>query len=178
MRASPLLAAALVAAAPALAAGGDDDAPPAPTQTTTECPEGTVWDAEVEACVEPAESTLDDDALFDAVRELAHAGRLDGAEAALDAMTNQGAARALTYRGFLARKRGDLDAAGGLYAAAIAADPGTLLARSYWGQGLAEAGRFDEARALLREIRSLGGRETWPEFALEQAIATGRGASY
>ncbi|MGR3541464.1 MAG: hypothetical protein ACU0BS_08555 [Hasllibacter sp.] len=174
MRAIALIAA--LAAAPALAAGGDQ--PPAPTPTTTECPEGTVWDAEAEGCVAPERSSLDADALYRAVRELAHAGRLDGAAGALDAMPDQSEARVLTYRGFIARQRGDLQAAGAHYAAAIAADPAGILARSYWGQGLAMAGRHDEARALLREIRALGGRETWAEFALEQAIATGRGASY
>lgn len=174
MRAIAILAA--LAAAPALAAGGDE--PPAPTPTTTECPEGTVWDAEAEGCVAPEQSSLDADALYDAVRELAHAGRLDGAEGALDAMPDPSEARVLTYRGFLARQRGDLAEAEVQYAAAVAADPSNILARSYWGQGLAEAGRRDEARALLREIRALGGRETWAEFALEQAIATGRGASY
>ncbi|MEO1238796.1 MAG: tetratricopeptide repeat protein [Pseudomonadota bacterium] len=154
------------------------DTPPTPTETTTVCADDMVWDPESETCVKPDESSLNDDGLYEAVRELAYAGRYDGAAAALAAMSDQADTRVLTYQGFLARKTGDLAAAETLYSAAIAADPNNLLARSYYGQGLAEQGRFGEARAELSEIRRRGGRNTWPEAALVLALASGSGPAY
>ena len=59
----------------AFAAGSDDTAPPTPTETTTQCKEGQVWDEKTKACVLPDDARLDDDTRFRAVRELAWAGR-------------------------------------------------------------------------------------------------------
>ena len=66
-----------------LAVGADDSDPPEPTETTTECAEGQVWDDKSGACVKADSSSLDDDVRYRAARELAHAGRYDEAAAAL-----------------------------------------------------------------------------------------------
>ncbi len=162
----------------ALAAGSEDDSPPQPTATTTTCEEGLIWDEEAKACVAPKESSLDDDALYGAVRELAYAGKLRGAEIVLDAMSDQTDGRVLTYRGFLARQGGDWTTARDFYLQAIANDPGNLLARSYYGQGLAESGDTGAARAQLSEIRARGGRNTWAEASLNLALSSGTTKAY
>lgn len=176
-RAAALLA-LLLFPATALAVGSGSDDPPTPTPTSTECPDGQVWDDKTEACVAAASRLLDDDTRYAAVRELAWAGRHASAGAVLDAMADQGASRVQTYRGFLARTVGDADAALGHYAAALAADPDNILARSYLGQGHVAAGDYLAARLQLLEIRDRGGAGTWAETALAEAIRTGRGTAY
>lgn len=174
----PALTCALLLPVCAFAVGSDDTTPPKPTETTTACTDGKVWDDTAKACVAPQESRLDDDTLYGAVREFAYAGQYGAAMAALDAMSDQGADRVLTYRGFTARKLGDMQAATRFYEQAIARNPDNLLARSYMGQGLAEAGQADQARLQLAEIRARGGAGSWAETALVQAIVTGRGYGY
>lgn len=175
------IAAAILAALPAaaLAAGGGSPTPPPTTPTTAECAEGRVYDAERGGCVLIERSSLGDDALFDAARELAYAGRVADAGAVLDRMSDQQEGRVLTYRGFAARASGDMPAAMGFYRAALALDPANHAARSYMGQGLAAAGDLEGARVQLSEIRARGGRGEWPEISLRLAIeGGGRGFSY
>jgi len=160
------------------AVGDDSTSPPRPTKTTTECAEGLVYDDAVKACVAPKDSSLDDDALYQAVRELAWAERYDTAREALAAMSDPSDDRALTYLGFILRKEGDWAGALDVYEAAIARNPDNLLARSYMGQGFVESGDLALAQAQLREIRARGGRMTWADVALDQAIRTGRGTAY
>jgi len=160
------------------AVGSLDDAPPQPTATTTKCTGGQVWDAGAGACVSPQQSRLDDDTLYRAGREFAYSGAYGHAGAALAAMADQQGDRVLTYRAFIARKTGAADESLALYEAAIAANPDNLLARSYLGQALVEVGRTDAARAQLAEIRGRGGRQTWPEIALRNALRSGVGYSY
>ena len=161
----------------ALAVGGGSSTPPTPTETTTTCENGQIYDADTQTCVNPDQARLDDDTRYGAVRELAYAGRYDDALRVIETM-DPADDRALTYRGFIARKTGDQPAALAYYRAALEANPDNLLARSYMGQGFAEAGDFDAARVELREIRARGGRETWPEVALRLAIETGTGPAY
>lgn len=162
-------------AAPAV--GDDDYFPPTMTETTEECEDGTIWDEETERCVAPSEATQDDASLMRAVRELAYAGRYDDADAVLDHL-DPADPWVLTYRGFLARKRGAFDVAVQLYQAALDRDPNNLLTRSYLGQGYVEKGAIDAARDQLTEIRRRGGRGTWPELALRLAIESGSGFNY
>jgi tetratricopeptide (TPR) repeat protein len=162
----------------AAAVGSLDDTPPQPTATTTECTDGQVWDSAAGACVSPQESRLDDDTLYRAVREFAYTGAYGHAGAALAAMADQQGDRVLTYRGFIARKTGAVDEGIALYEAAITANPDNLLARSYLGQALVELGQTEAARAQLGEIRARGGRQTWPEIALRNALRSGVGYSY
>ena len=167
-----------VAPLAALAVGFNDDDPPTPTETTTTCTKGQIWDADAKSCVEPDKSSLNDTDRMNAVRELAYAGRLSEAARVLDAVTDQGADAVLTYRGFIARKSGQSDAAFAWYKRALTANPDTLLARSYLGQWYVETGNITLARAELSEIRHRGGRSTWPEVSLRMAIQSGAGYSY
>ena len=173
-----LLAAALIALpAVGFAAGGGDTAPK-PTQTTKDCWGKRVWDVAKQRCVRPKESSLSDDQLYDAVRELAYAGRYDGAEAALAAMSDPSDDRVLTYRGFINRKLGNLDAAMMFYTAALEKNPDNLLARSYMGQGLVVEGKMEAAQIQLAEIEARGGGYSWAGTSLRKAIYTGKTFNY
>lgn len=155
------------------AAGGDDTEPPTPTETTSECEQGHVWDDKSKACVKADDSSLDDDQRYNATRELAYAGRYDEALAMLDTMTEGDSARVMTYRGFALRKSGQTSAGIAAYEQAIALDPANILARSYYGQFLVEMNKIDLARTQLAGIRASGGTGTWAEQSLATAIETG-----
>lgn len=172
------IAAMIVVPQAVLAVGDEDDAPPVPTQTTTECPEGTVFDADADACVVIQDSGLDDDGLYDAARELAYARRYDDALAALAAMSDPDASRVQNYLGFIHRQLGDMPRAMAHYAAALEANPDNLLARAYRGMAFLESGEIYLAQTELAEIRARGGRGTWPDRALSQAIRTGNSIDY
>ncbi len=171
-----VLAALLCAPIPALAAGGGSDSAPSTTNTSTRCAAGKIWDEKSRSCLDAKSEVFDDDARFDAVRELAYYGRADSAALVLAAMTEGDTDRVLTYRGFLARSAGDMDAAMVWYAAALAQNPDNVLARSYMAQGFVAQGRMADAEAELAEIRARGGAGTWAEASLAAAI--GRGALF
>ena len=145
-----LLAAALTLplslSAPVYAAGSGNETAPKPTETSEDCKGVRVWDEEKQRCVKPKESRLDDDQLYQAVRELAYAGRYEDAQGVLDAMSDQSDDRVLTYRGFTARKLGQMDVAQGDRVAAL---------------------------TQLREINARGGADTWAATSLRTAIETG-----
>lgn len=162
----------------AFAAGGGSDAAPKPSETTTTCTEGLVFDLATQGCMTPEESTNDDSARLNDVRELAYAGFYQAALDVLDTLDNPDAPLALTYYGFAHRKAGRIDVGMAYYNAALLADPDNLLARSYMGQGHVASGDMSLAQAQLTEIRMRGGRETWAEASLVQAITTGVGPSY
>lgn len=171
-----ILAAALLSPTLALAVGSEDDTPPTPTETTETCTQGMIFDLATQTCMDPAQSTNDDNAMMDAVRELAYAGRYMDARDVLD-LLDPSQSMVQTYYGFTARKMGNTDAAMVFYARALAIDPDNNLARSYMGQGMVEAGDLFAANAQLREIRGRDGRQTWPEIALRMSIDR-RAASY
>ena len=175
----------------------DSDGPPKETQTTKNCfqarqwdpsigkyvrfaqPVNGVWDASINKCVRPDRTGyMDSDTLYKAVRELAYAGRYQDAIKVLDQMPEQLDDRVLTYRGFTARKLGDLELANVYYQQAIDTNPDNILARSYMGQGLVEAGDKLAALTQLREIQTRGGTGTWSEVSLRNAIQTGTTYSY
>ena len=162
----------------AFAAGGISETPPKPSETTTVCEEGLVWDLATETCMSPEDSTNDDTARLNDVRELAYEGYLQAALDVLDTLEKPEDTLALTYYGFAHRKAGRVELGNSYYQAALAKDPTNFLARSYMGQGYAEAGQVVLAQAQLSEIRARGGRGTWAEFSLRQAIQTGSGYSY
>lgn len=162
----------------AFAAGSGSSSAPAPTQTITDCAAGLVFDLATQSCMSPDDSTNDDSARMDDIRSLSHTGRYADALAVLATLTDQSDPMALTYYGFATRKSGDVDAGMAFYQAALAIDPGNLLARSYMGQAHVEAGQMLAASLQLREIMARGGAGTWAETSLSQAIASGRTYSY
>jgi tetratricopeptide (TPR) repeat protein len=146
---------------PGLSASEDTTAPPKKTKTTTECTHGQIWDKKAKKCVDPKNSELDDDSIFEAARELAYAGRYEYSLTALDAVKDQTSARILNYRGYANRKAGRMDVGMAFYKRAIEKDGNYILARSYMGQALVEQGKTSEAEAQLAEIRNRGGESTW-----------------
>ena len=74
---------------PVFAAGSSDSAEPKTNETTIECEGVQVWDKEKKECVDPEETNLDDDTLYDAVRELAYAGSHLGSMGVMDGMSDQ-----------------------------------------------------------------------------------------
>ena len=157
----------------AFAAGGGDETAP----TKPKCKTGEVYDKELKSCVVAREGALDTQGFYENVRELAYAGRYTEAQSVL-AFMPQDDDRTLTYMGFTNRKLGEMDTAMSFYAQALAVNPSNSLARSYMGQGFVAAGDMVQAQVQLTEIRMRGGRDTWPELALAQAIATGAGTTY
>jgi tetratricopeptide (TPR) repeat protein len=175
-----IAAAATLALLPfaALAAGSDDTEPPPATQTSTECVNGQVWDEATKSCVDAKSGQLDDDTRFQAVRELAWAGRPEDALIVLSAMTEGQTDRVLTYIGFANRKAGRMAEGLAAYDAALALNPDNLLCRSYLGQAYVELGNIELAQLQLDQIRARGGAGLWAETALESAIRTGQTHSY
>ena len=179
------------------AAGGESESKPKKTETTQNClkaeqwdpeikkyvrfskPVNGVWDADIKKCVRPDKTShLDSDTLYQAVRELAYAGRYGEAIDVLDQMPDQLDDRVLTYRGFTARKLGNLKQANLYYEQALTVNPDNILARSYMGQGKIAAGDKIAAMTQLREIQARGGAGTWAEASLRDAIQSGTTYNY
>jgi len=172
------LAAALTLPMAAFAASGNDWNPPKPSETTKTCKGKRVWDDQKKRCVRPRKSSLNQEGLLGAARELAYAGRQEDAQAVLSAMADQQDSLVLTYWGFTHRKLGNLDLAQAYYDRALAQDPDNFLARSYMGQGLVERGKYGAALVQWKEIRARGGDGTWAEASLREALETGVTRSY
>ncbi|MCD2173762.1 tetratricopeptide repeat protein [Rhizobium sp. C4] len=166
------LAVAMPAAAFAVGSETDQTKPPAKTETSTKCKDGEVWDKEKKACVNPKKSSLDDDTLYQAARELAYAGQYRNALTVLSAMKNQNEPRVLNYKGYANRKAGNVKVGMNYYQQALAKDPNFILARSYMGMAYVEQGNMKEANHQLIEIRERGGSNTWAYNALKQTIAS------
>lgn len=165
-----LTAAFCLSAAPVFAVGTEDETPPTPTETTTECVDGQIYDEDTKACIEATDQSLNDDRRYDAVRELAYAGAYDRATAIINASDAPDDPRFLNYRGFIARKSGNSEDAMVFYRAALAKAPNYHLARSYMGQGLVAMGDIKGAKAQLAEIAARGGESTWAYTALDQTL--------
>ncbi|MFW5655934.1 MAG: tetratricopeptide repeat protein [Roseicyclus sp.] len=168
---------ALIGATPVLAVAPEDQSPPAPTPTTTACADGQVWDDTEDACISIEQSALSEEILRSTARELAYAGRSGDALSLLSRSTAPGTSEVLTLTAFAHGKAGDLDTALPIYARALEADPGNLLARAYMGLALIAAGR-PEAAAQLDQIRARGGAGSWPDRALSEAVAAGAPIGY
>lgn len=170
-----MLLAAALALSPGLAfaVGTDDSEPPTPTETSTECAKGEVWDEKTATCIKAESSQLNDDQRFGAVRELAYANRPLEAIAILATMTEGETSRVMTYRGFLLRQTGQIEEGIAAYERALVLDPANILARSYYGQLLVQMDEITLAEVQLDQIRAHGGSGTWAETALSTAIATG-----
>lgn len=178
MRFTTIVAAAILTPAIAFAAGTENSTPPKTTQTAAECKAGEVWDKKTKTCLDSQSHLIDDDIRYGAVRELAYDGQYDRALKVLASMSDQSESRVWTYKGFIARKTGDMEKAMEFYAAALSKDADNILARSYMGQGFVTTGDLDAAKIQLTEIRARGGRNSWAEHSLKTAINSGRTFSY
>lgn len=162
----------------AFAAGNPDPIAPKPTETTTICEEGHIYDEATQTCVVlQQDSLLDQDNAYDVVRELAYAGRYSDAQLLLASM-DQTDDRVQTYWGFTHRKMGNMDAAMAAYTQALDTNPDNILARSYMGQAFVTEGETHLAFVQLQEINARGGAGTWAAQSLENAIRTGVTYSY
>ncbi|MEM9967103.1 MAG: tetratricopeptide repeat protein [Pseudomonadota bacterium] len=173
---SLLLTSALVlplAAGAAFAAGGGNETAP----SKPKCKIGQVYDKNSKTCVSSSNSGLDADALYENLRELAHAERYEDAKLVIAQMPENDD-RALTYLGFINRKMGDFDKAMVYYERALEVNPANILARSYMGQGFITQDKLPEAIEQLRAIWEYDGRGTWAEVSLRNAIDTGETYSY
>ena len=168
------LAAALAAPTAVFAASGNDSPPPKPVVT---CTGAQVFDKDKGQCVDPQNSSLNRDEIYLAVRQLAYAGRYLDAQQVLDVLPADDSGR-LTYLGFTHRKLGNIDLAMMYYQEAIDRDPANILARSYMGQGLVEAGDTAQAMVQLHQIRAYGGSGSWAETSLNEAIKSGKTYNY
>jgi len=176
----PFLLATLTALAPtiAFAAWTEDPTPPKTTKTSTDCKAGEIFDEKTKTCVDSQNSLIDDQTRYHAVRELAYDAQYDRALQVLASMSDQDTSPVQTYRGFIARKTGQMDAAMAHYARALELDADNLLARSYLGQAHLTTGNTASARHQLTEIRMRGGRNTWAEASLVLALRAGKTSSY
>ena len=171
MRLSTTLACTFLVTSPAFGVDSQDETPPEPTETTTACEEGQIYDAAAKACVDAEKQSFNDDDRYRAIRELAYAGDYRRARLVLAAVENPQDAGFLNYQGFIARKEGRMAAAMAHYQAALRADPDYLLARSYMCMGLVVMGDVTAAETQLEEIAARGGHATWAFAALQRAIA-------
>ncbi len=161
-----------ILSAPAFAVGSNDETPPSPTETSTVCEDGQIYDEDSKECVAADKQSLNDDQRYRAVRELAYAGDYSRALGVIETASS-GDPRFLNYRGFIARQEGRWSEALGYYQVALEIDPDYLLARSYMGMGYAAEGDRAAARVQLAEIRTRGGKNTWAYVALKRAIVKG-----
>lgn len=157
---------------PALAAGGGDSTPQ-PTPTTEKCKKGEVWNEKKKKCVEAKAGVATNDALYEAGRELAYAGRFEEAIDMLELATDQDDPRILNYMGFSHRNAGRFEVGMGYYREALKRDPDYVLARSYMGQALLRNGDRVGAAVQLAEIERRAGKDNWPYESLASAIETG-----
>lgn len=149
----------------------EDDTPPTPTETTTECEDGQIWDPKTQSCLASDASVFTDEDRYKAVRELAYAGRIQDAISVLESAESPQDPRFLNYHGFTQRKLGNMDAAMAYYRKALEIDPDYVLARAYMGQGLVAIGNVAEAKHQLAEIRKRTGAGSWPYIALKRTLA-------
>lgn len=163
-------AAATLISGAAFAAGSDSSEPPKPTETTTVCADGQIYDADSKTCLDSKAEVFDDTNRYDAAREMAYAGQYKEALSVLAWAENPNDPRILNYKGFVNRKTGNGQIAMAYYSEALAIDPDYILARSYMGQGLVAEGDYVGARNQLLEIRARGGEGTWAEASLEKAL--------
>ena len=169
-----MIAAALARPTVVFAAGGDDTPP---TKPVVSCKGAKVYDPSQGKCVDPQNSSLERDEIYLAVRQLAYMGRYSDAQTLLEYLPEDDTGR-LTYLGFTHRKLGNADLAMTYYRKALELDPTNNLARSYMGQGLVVQGKVTDAIVQLKLIRANGGKGSWSETSLRNAIATGSTYSY
>lgn len=145
-----LLSAGLMVSAPAMAAGSGDGS----SSTVKKCKRGEVWNASKRKCQQKS-SSLDKETIYQAGRDLAHAGRYDEAIDVLTIGADRGDKRILNYLGYSHRKAGRVEVGLTYYRQALEIDPEYTLVREYMGEALLQKGDLEGALHQLSEIRRL-----------------------
>jgi tetratricopeptide (TPR) repeat protein len=122
------------------------------TDASTQCSGGKVYSEQMKKCVDPEESSLDDETLYEAGRAFAHAGRYGEAITVLSTIAANGDPRVLNYLGYSHRKQGRIEVGLGYYEEALRLNPDFTLARSYMGEAYLQLGDVASARTQLKEI--------------------------
>ncbi|MBO6726609.1 MAG: tetratricopeptide repeat protein [Rhizobiaceae bacterium] len=152
----------------AFAAGGGDSG--GATNTSTQCKNGKVYSEQMKKCVDAEESMLDEDALYEAGRAFAQAGRYGEAITVLSTIAANGDPRVLNYLGFSHRKQGRIAVGLGYYEEALRINPDFTLAREYMGEAYLQLGDVGSARNQLREIADRCGTACDEYLELERQI--------
>ena len=134
-----------------VASFGAADSGTSASDEAPKCPQGKVWDKKKEKCV-VAESSLGNDALYDAGRQLAKAGEFEQAIRVLVLAPNKNDPRVLNYLGYSHRKAGRVTVGLGYYQEALRIDPDYVLVREYLGEAYLMLGDAASARGQLTEI--------------------------
>ena len=140
------------------------------TNASTECKGGKVYSEQMKKCVDPEESRLDDDSLYEAGRAFAHAGRYGDAITVLSTIAANGDPRVLNYLGYSHRKQGRIAVGLGYYEEALLLNPDFTLAREYMGEAYLQLDDVASARAQLREIANRCGTGCAEYLELERQI--------
>lgn len=144
------LSAGLLVSAPAFAAGsgGSSDS------NAQNCKRGEIWSSSKKKCV-PRSSSLDQETIYQAGRDLANAGRYEEAIDVLSIGADRGDKRILNYLGYSHRKAGRVEVGLTFYRQALEIDPEYTLVREYMGEALLQKGDLKGALDQLAEIRRL-----------------------
>lgn len=151
-------------------AAGDGGGGGGGTNASAECKGGKVYSEQMKKCVDPEESRLDDDTLYEAGRAFAQAGRYGEAITVLSTIAANGDPRVLNYLGYSHRKQGRIAVGLGYYEEALQLNPDFTLAREYMGEAYLQLGDVASARAQLREIADRCGTGCAEYLELERQI--------
>ncbi|MEL7230787.1 MAG: tetratricopeptide repeat protein, partial [Pseudomonadota bacterium] len=135
------------------------------TSTTPTCKASMVWDKRKRKCVKAKSSSLSDDNIYEAARDLAYHNRHEEALTLLAMADNKSDPRILNYMGYSTRKLGRIEEGLTYYRAALKADPDYTLVREYMGEAFLQLGKVDKAREQLAEIEKRCGTDC-REYAL------------
>jgi tetratricopeptide (TPR) repeat protein len=139
------------------------------------CEKGFAYSRDRQSCVSIAAGEFGDRELLEQGRALAAAKRYAAALELLRAIKMKDNAEVLTMLGFVKRKNGQFDEGMAHYYQALAIDPRNPDTREYLGEGYAETGRLDLARAELETLRRICGVDCEQYRDLAEAIAAASG---
>ncbi len=129
--------------------------------------------AATKTCVKVQGSLVPDDDLYHQGWVLAKAGEYDWAIEVLSSVQNPDNADVLNMLGYSNRKAGRLELGIAYYARALELKPDFTLAREYLGEGFVAAGKIDQAKVQLEEIRKRCGTSCEEYKDLSEAIDKG-----
>jgi tetratricopeptide (TPR) repeat protein len=163
----PVVSPQLAAAAPTLEEGGEGSASSA---APIPCERRFVYSRERGHCVRAEKGVLPDADLYEQGRSLALAGRYLNALDVLGAISAPDA-KVLTMIGYSQRKAGRVAEGIATYQRALSIEPDNLDAREYLGEGYAEIGDLEKARAELARIEAICGGKSCEQYEdLAEAI--------